>query len=43
MWNDYLELPQVKFLIEHWAGCAITFIGFALFLYVCTAITRYYK
>jgi len=43
MLSDYLELPQVKFLIEHWVGCAITFIGFVLFLYVSTAISIYYK
>jgi len=33
MLKDYLELPQVKFLIEHWMGISIIFILFAIVLY----------
>jgi len=33
MLSDYLELPQVKFLIEHWMGISIIFILFAIVLY----------
>jgi hypothetical protein len=41
MWNDYLELPQVKFLIEHWMFLCSSIILFGIILYFGNCVDKW--
>jgi len=38
MLSDYLELPQVKFLIEHYKGVIGMLVIMSILLYVCMIV-----